>query len=128
MTISITPIYAALCGFLVIILALRVVLQRRKNKVGLGDGDTKELKKAIRVHGNAVEYLPLALILLMLFEVNTGQTIWVHIYGGVLVVARIAHAMGLTRTGGVSSGRFLGTLFTWLVIIFLSGHLLVTSF
>ncbi|WP_315865611.1 MAPEG family protein, partial [Klebsiella pneumoniae] len=40
-----------------------------------------ELQVAIRVHGNAVEYVPIGLILLLFMEMNGAQTWMVHVCG-----------------------------------------------
>src|SRR3546814_3661445 len=66
----VTPLYAALCGLLLMVLSVRVILLRRELKVGLGDGDQPVLRRAIRVQANGAEYVPLALILLLLLEIS----------------------------------------------------------
>ena len=60
--VPITALYASLCAILIVGLAFNVVGQRRENKVGIGDRDVESLALAIRSHGNAVEYIPIALI------------------------------------------------------------------
>ena len=66
----ITGLYVALAALLVVVLSIRVVLCRRALRISLGDGDEKELKKRIRAQANAIEYLPLALLLLLSLEWN----------------------------------------------------------
>jgi len=101
----------------VLVLSVRVVLARRRHKVVLGDGGEKELMKCIRAQANAVEYLPLALLLLLSLEWNQTQPAIVHACGIVLIVARVIHGIGLSVTGGMSSGRFFGTALTWIVML-----------
>ena len=120
MQLTITPLYAALCGLLLMFLSMRIVPIRRKLSVGLGSGADKTLERAIRVQGNFIEYVPIALILLAFSEVGGAAQMNVHIVGGALVLGRVLHAYGLNRSAGVSPGRFLGTMLTWLVIIALS--------
>ena len=55
----ITGLYVALGVLLVLMLAVRVSLRRRTARIGIGDGDDAELRKRIRAHGNAIEYLPI---------------------------------------------------------------------
>lgn len=112
----ITGLYAALCALLIVILALRVAYYRHSRKVGIGDNGDRALIKLVRAHGNAVENVPIALLLLLLLELNQTQPAWIHACGIVLVVARIAHAVGLSRSSGASVARFLGTLLTWALI------------
>ena len=120
MSAPITGLYAALCALVVLALALRVILLRWSTKTGIGDGGDRRLARAIRIHGNAVEYVPLALILLLLAELSGASPSLLHGCGIVLVVARIAHALGLARTAGVSIGRSLGVTATFAVILVLA--------
>ena len=117
MPLPITSIYAALSTLLVIVLALRVVQLRQKHKVGLGDNGEANLQQRIRVHANAIENLPLALLLLMLLEMHRMPAHWLHGLGATLVLARVLHAWGFSRRKGTSFGRFVGTLVTWLVML-----------
>ena len=117
MSLPITSIYAALSALLVIVLALRVVQSRQKHKVGLGDNGEANLQQRIRVHANAIENLPLALLLLMLLEMQGIPAHWLHGLGAALVSARVLHAWGFSRRKGVSFGRFVGTIVTWLVML-----------
>lgn len=113
----ITALYAGLLGLLMLILALRVVAVRRAKSIGLGDGGDALLLSRIRIHGNAAEYVPLALILLLILEINGASATWMHGLGIALVVGRLAHAQGLTQASGVSPGRFVGNILTWGVIL-----------
>lgn len=113
----ITLFYAALCTLLVLFLAGRVMAYRVKFKVGLGDGGHGELNRRVRAHANAVEYLPLALLLLGGMELNGYPDAAIHGFGATLLVSRLLHAWGLSRSAGSSPGRFLGTLLTLLLMI-----------
>jgi uncharacterized membrane protein YecN with MAPEG domain len=113
----ITLLYAGLCTLLVLYLAGRVIAGRRGKKVGIGDGGDHELQRRIRVHANAIEYLPLALILLGGMELNGYPVAVIHAFGVLLLISRLLHAWGLSRHSGVSHGRFIGTLFTLLLMV-----------
>jgi hypothetical protein len=128
MILPITALYGSLCGLLIIVLAVQVVRLRRKYKVGIGTGNEHDLKRSIRVHANAIEYIPIALLLLALFEANHGNQYLSHSMGFLLVLGRVLHAQGLGSSPGTSFGRFWGTLFTWLVIIVLSVANLIMFF
>jgi uncharacterized protein len=116
----ITGLYAALCALVVLALALRVILLRWSTKTGIGDGGDRRLTRAIRIHGNAIEYVPLALILMLLAELSGARPVLLHGCGIVLVAARVVHALGLARTAGVSIGRSLGVTATFVVILLLA--------
>ncbi len=115
--VPVTAIYAGVLAILVIYLSFRVAMMRRAGGIGIGDGGNSSLSKAIRVQGNAVEYVPLALVLLLLLELNGAQAAMLHALGGTLVLARVLHALGLSSTAGVSIGRLYGTMLTWIVIL-----------
>lgn len=113
----ITGIYAALATVLVLLLAARISLRRHGARIGIGDGGDRDLFRRIRAHANALENLPLALLLLLLLELNQTRPAWLHAFGIVLIVARVAHALGLSASEGYSAGRFVGTALTWLVML-----------
>ena len=118
MLAPITAIYAALSALFITALAFNIARWRRRLRIGLGTGDDERLTLAVRAHGNAVETLPLALLLLLLLEVNGAPGWSLHVLGVLLLATRAAHAEGLLRHGGgQSSGRFYGTLGTWLVFL-----------
>jgi uncharacterized protein len=98
-------------------LTYRVVAVRRREKIGIADGGNKELQRLIRVHGNAAETLPIGLLLLVLSELNGLPVWWLHSIGAALLVGRALHAIGLGTTAGVSFGRSVGTLLTWIAWI-----------
>lgn len=113
----ITGLYAALCALIALVLAARISLYRNKAHVGLGSGGNAVLEQRIRALGNFVEYVPLALILLLVLELDHTQIWLLHVFGIVLVVSRIAHAVGLSASAGKSYGRMFGTMGTWLVLL-----------
>ena len=116
--LSVSPLYISLLALLIIVLAYRVTTFRRGEKIALGEEScSKAMMSAIRAHGNAVENIPIAALLLLMLELNSLNPLLLHALGVVLVVSRVAHAWGLTKRNGLSSGRFYGTLFTWLVIV-----------
>lgn len=113
----ISGIYAALGALLVILLSSRVIMLRVSSRTGIGDGGNHDLTKRIRVHANAVEYLPLGLILLVLVEWNQTLPLLVHCFGISLILGRILHAIGLSRSSGTSPARLIGMLLTLLTIV-----------
>lgn len=115
---GVTALYAGLLGVLLLVLSYRVSMYRRRHGISLGDGGHKGLNAAIRVQGNFVEYVPTALILLLLVELTGRQPAIVHGLGAALFLGRVLHAQGLTSNpDGKSSGRLLGILLTWLMLL-----------
>lgn len=120
-------LYAGLLGLLLIALSAQVVLARRRYRVGLGTGNEDGLQQAVRVQANFCEYVPFAVLLLVLAEITALPGPAVHAAGLVLIVSRVLHATGLSGSPGRSFGRFYGTAGTWLVIIALSVWLLYAT-
>lgn len=117
MVLRFTPIYAGLLAILVIFLAYRVTGFRRAEGISLGDGTgSKAMKGAVRAHANAIENIPLGLLLLLILELNHLTPWLLHVFGVSLFVGRALHAWGLSQRNGPSFGRFYGTILTWLSI------------
>ena len=93
----ISAMYASLGALLIIGLSLNVIKQRRANKVSIGDGDCQVLKIAMAAQSNAVEYIPIALILLFALEYNQANIILVHMFGVALIIARLIHATAISN-------------------------------
>ncbi len=126
--LTITGLYASILALLLISLAINIIKLRFKFQIGLGDGGEKPLIKAIRIHGNFTEYMPLALILLAIYEINGGDELYLHILGITLVAGRVFHMMGLTQSMGTSLPRQIGMLSTFAVLFTLAVVNMVTFF
>lgn len=116
MNAPLTALWAGLLGLLSIFLAARVIGVRRSAQIGFGDGANLVLQQRIRVHGNFVEYVPLALVLLLVLELNGASAGVVNGLGGTLLVARVLHAFGLSSDTGATFGRLAGTSLTFVVL------------
>ncbi|MDF1721165.1 MAG: MAPEG family protein [Minwuia sp.] len=123
----ITMLYGGLLGLLLIVLSFRVVGYRRSSGVGIGDGGNEAASRLIRVQANFVEYVPFALIIMLLLEMNGENPVALHIFGALLFLARVAHASGLSQNPAYSRGRFGGALVTFLLLIIGSVWLIVRS-
>jgi len=90
-------IYVVLLALLMCWLALNVVKARRKNKIPYADGGVTELQIARSAHSNAAEYIPIAMLLLLILEYN-GAPLWmVHIVGVTFVVGRLMHSHSILK-------------------------------
>lgn len=124
---SITPLYAALLALLFVFLSFRIIRLRRALQVGLGDAGDKQLGRAIRVHANFAEYVPLALVLLFFVEAQPAPFWWVHLLGLLLLVGRLLHAYGLGQVNETLIFRMIGMIMTFSSVIFAAVYLLVTA-
>jgi uncharacterized membrane protein YecN with MAPEG domain len=116
MMLSITATYAAILALIIVALGINVTVHRVKLKVSLGDGGNPQMLRMIRLHGNAIEYLPLALVLMALYELNGGMHIALHIIGIALVAGRLIQTAAMWSTEVAGPGRGIGQTLTWLSI------------
>lgn len=118
----ITALYAALLTLLVLHLLINVTKKRREHKVSLGEGGPRDiaLQRAVRAHGNAVETIPLFLILLGFVEYNSAPAYLIHLFGVVFTIARIMHAHALPKGKKGQSKRVLAIKITILTLAILA--------
>ncbi len=106
----VTALYASLLTLILIWLSYNVIKQRRAAQISYSDGGVEALQIARSAQGNAVDYIPITLILMTLTELNGTPLFWVHIMGILFVLGRIFHAKAiLNRT---MKGRVVGMQFT----------------
>jgi hypothetical protein len=120
MVIPITALYAAILGLIIIALGINVTVHRVKLKVSLGDGGNPEMLRMIRLHANAIEYIPLALLLMLSYEINGGWHSALHIVGIALITGRLIQTMAMWSTEVAGAGRGFGQTLTWLSIVALA--------
>jgi uncharacterized membrane protein YecN with MAPEG domain len=121
---TITALYAGLLALILVVLSARVIRGRVTDKISLGDGGGT-LSTRIRAHGNFIEYVPMALILIGLLE-SRGTAGWLlHVLGIVLVVSRLLHPFGLTMKSP-NAARAVGASGT-LIVLLVAGILLLLS-
>ncbi len=122
----VTLLYGGLLGLLIAALGVNVTRLRVKFKVGVdGAPPPKPLLFAIRAHGNAIEWTPVLLLLLLLVELAGGASLWLHLAGGTLFLGRTLHALGLlTKLRTTVPGIVL----SWGVAFWLPGWALVLHF
>jgi uncharacterized membrane protein YecN with MAPEG domain len=112
----ITGIYAALAALMIVTLARNVIGLRRQHKVALGDGGHQDLLAAIRAHANAIEYLPIGLLLLLILELSQGPAWLIHLLGSLFIIGRLIHANGVSKA--IIPRRIIGMQITiWLLIM-----------
>ncbi|GAC1452122.1 MAG: MAPEG family protein [Steroidobacteraceae bacterium] len=120
MLVPVTALYGAILTLVLVALAINVTLHRRKLRVGLGNGSNPVMLRMVRIHGNAVEYIPSALLLMLVYELNGGAHTALHLCGCALILGRVLHAAGLWNSDGQSFGRTLGQSLTWLTLLALA--------
>lgn len=125
--LPITALFAAILGLVFVPLSARVGFYRLKSQISLFDGGDKELARRMRAQGNFAEYVPIALILLALVELNGALGWVVYLLGGSLVVGRLLHLYTISGSE-TGPGRPIGMVLTFLSILGSSGLLLYGHF
>jgi uncharacterized membrane protein YecN with MAPEG domain len=115
--ITVTPVYAALMALLFVLLSLRVIAARRQSSVPLGDGGDPILLRRLRAHGNFAEYAPLAIVLMVLAELQDAPVVALHIIGLLLLGGRLVHAFGVSREPENYRLRVTGMALTFTALI-----------
>ncbi|PTQ10793.1 GST-like protein [Sphingomonas oleivorans] len=94
---SVTLIIAAALGLINLWLSFRVGRVRLPSKIAIGDGGNEMLRARMRAHANFNEYVPIALILMLLIELRVGAATGLWVLGLALVVGRLVHPFGMER-------------------------------
>ena len=126
--LPVTAVFACILTLLILMLAYRVVVYRRRYRVGYGEGKKDHLKQAISAHSNAIENIPLAILLMALLEYAEVPFILLVIVACLFVLARFIHAYGLSHSIGVSFGRTYGTMLSWFLLGFMAILNVIYSF
>ena len=126
--LEIAAIYVGVNLLILLVLSYLVIAGRRKHKIALGTGDNRDFERAVRAHGNASEYIPAALVgLVVAAFLEPAAPIWVlHGAGISLTLGRILHGAGL-HTGLVNFGRMSGMLLTWIAYLVLGVGLIFAA-
>jgi uncharacterized protein len=126
--IPVTLFTSAVLGILCAVLSIMVSAARTRTKVMIGDGGgaagMEGLLHAVRAHGNFIEHVPLALILLGGIEVSGASHLTCDIFAGLLILSRLMHATGIYRPAP-NVLRAGGAMLTWLVLLGLGVEALI---
>ena len=113
----ITLFYASSLTILALVLSFLTGRQRFKTETNLGLGDDFGMLQITRAHGNLIENALFFLILMFLLEtVAEVSSVSLMVMGDIFLLARIAHAYGITRPEAKSIFRMLGTLGSIIVL------------
>jgi len=122
------PLYAALLALIFVFLSVRTLRLRHTLKIGIGDGGNTDMLRAMRVHSNFSEYVPISLILIFLVEAQGSQPWLVHALGLCLLVGRLSHAFGVSQARENYTFRVAGMALTFTVLMTSAVYLLARYF
>jgi len=88
-------IFAAANGFFLLLLAVNISMLRVKNKISYGDGGNKKLMKAIRVHCNGTEQVPIFGFAILALTLTNASNLTLSLLVVIFTVSRLIHAYGM---------------------------------
>lgn len=123
----ITAAYAGLLALLFVGLSVRTLRLRRRLRIAVGDGGNETMLRAMRVHANFAEYVPIALLLMALVEAGGAAPAFVHALGASVLAGRVAHAAGVSRVGENFAFRVVGMTLTLVPLLAAAARLLYVA-
>lgn len=123
--LEIAALYVGANILILLGLAFVVLKARQSRKIILGDGGDEGTMRAIRAHANAAEYIPAALVgLVLLALLDPAAPLWLlHAGGLTLTAGRLLHGIGL-NAGPLNLGRMAGMLLTIAAYLLIGGGLI----
>jgi uncharacterized membrane protein YecN with MAPEG domain len=123
----ITAVYAGLLLLLFLALTARVLARRYAAQVVLGTGGDRALERAVRVHANCAEYVPIFLVALLAAELCGAPATALHLAGMAMLLGRIGHAAGMSADPDIAPLRGGGMILTLLALLGAAGLALAGS-
>ncbi len=80
-------------------LDMRIGKLRASEKISVGDGGNESVMRRMRAQSNFGENVPLTLILFALVEMTGKGGSWLAPLGGVFILGRVVHALGMDANG-----------------------------
>ena len=100
-----------------VMLSINVIRARRRHKSGIGTGRNISVERVIRVHANLAEYVPFALLLIVLLELKKANCMLLIVLFSVLLIGRLVHAFGVSMENERFAYRVGGMAMTFAVIL-----------
>ncbi|NCT83407.1 MAG: glutathione metabolism protein [Comamonadaceae bacterium] len=110
-------LYAALLSLLFVGLSVRTLSLRRRLRIAIGDSGNTAMLRAMRVHANFAEYVPLALLTLYFVELSGAGRGLVHLLGLALLAGRVLHAYGVSQPDENYRFRVAGMALTFACLV-----------
>ena len=125
--LDVAGFWSGLLLFVLIALSVNVVVSRNRHRVLLGDGGVEPMNVAVRVFGNASEYIPIGIGAMILMAL-LGAPVWVmHVVGALLFLGRAVHPFGLSTVGRPKPARLVGMVLTYAALVTAAVDLVVRS-
>ncbi len=96
--LPVIAIYTAILALIFAWLTTRTIGIRRKLRIAIGDNGNAEMIRAMRVHSNFAEYVPITLLVIYFVEISGAHLLIVHGLALCLLVGRCLHIYGVSQT------------------------------
>lgn len=94
------PLYAAISVLYFIPLNANVIINRRREKIAVGEGGNENLMRARSMYGNFFEFNTFFLLLLLAAEMTHVSSIALHVMAVLFYVARLIHIYSIKTKQG----------------------------
>ncbi|CAN7265169.1 MAPEG family protein [Aminobacter sp. LjRoot7] len=101
-------LYAGLNALILLWLTAATALVRRRHMVVIGDGGVAHLGRTMRGHANAIENIPVMLVLLGFAAALGAPAVAIHVLGAAFTFGRAVHAWHFTHAGAAQWQRATG--------------------
>jgi len=101
-------LYAGLNALILLWLTAATALVRRRHMVLIGDGGIAHLRRTMRGHANAIENIPVMLVLLGFAAALGAPVVAIHALGAAFTFGRAVHAWHFTRERAAQWQRAAG--------------------
>ena len=95
--LPVIAIYTAILALIFAWLTTRTIGIRRKLRIAIGDNGNAEMIRAMRVHSNFAEYVPITLLMIYFVEISGAHLLIVHGLSLCLLVGRCLHIYGVRQ-------------------------------
>lgn len=114
--IAIVGLYAGLNTLILLWIATATGQLRAKYKIAIGDGGNPHMTRILRGHANAMENVPMAIILMLVMAALNAPIFVLHGFGIALTLGRACHAMHFIKEDAPGWQRALGASLSMLVL------------
>ena len=119
-----TALYAALLAIVMMVLRTLVTIVRARTGISIDHNGNMALAERIRWHGNFIENVPMALILMGAAETGGAPTMLLNASGSILLAARLAHPFGLRHDNAKAPLRIISGIGTTASMLLTIGYIL----
>jgi uncharacterized membrane protein YecN with MAPEG domain len=106
--LAVVGLYAGLNTLILLWITVRTGMLRRELGIQIGDGGHPRLIRILRGHANAIESVPMALILMLVMAGLSAPVAVLHGLGAALTLGRFLHALHFTAADAPGWQRAAG--------------------